>query len=862
MKITNAQNNSNFGAAARSRGKMLETVFDYNNRQRIAAALTLNKRNRGDMFGCILDETAEVIEWVDVSHLGLMSFQIFEPIVRANNANAVNLTPSFVWEAATNDSEQEAAADVAEAVQNHLFPRFITDVVREQSCELAQLSHNYFYYVYFDPNAESFSIRAPKHRKEKIKFGYQSYFCASCGEEILAEDAPMPETPMSLDAQNLYKNVDGFSTDAENPENGSMLLEQILNAQIPSMNRIPCPTCGGSMDLLGEVEEREEEVPDGYEDVPAGDLRFKLVSSFEMVVDERNARAGDPDGAHYLCYRHLVPEYEIKARYADMDLEVARQTETDWSLGNRWLRALETSGSIVRHGSYELSGIDSLLELKEWFYDKKAWTGEKWDELYELKNASGEVKFDVYPGETLEQACKRNFGVCYGIKIDIIGEQILDISPVRKQANWSGGLWMINATSFYGKAQESLLSLQDATNEFFNMMYEHASHASMPHTILDGMMFDGEDFQNRAGSYSYTKPGFNRTRPISDFIYRLDPSRMPPEVGNLFTFLIEGSREMSGATKTSTGGSDPNIKTLGGQQLTVQRALGLMAGYFKSNTLALRRFIENAVEQFRANMPPEAYLSIKTPDGEEMRDESIEAFRQASIGQTILCKAVQGTDIPTAFEEMQANYQIALQMGLFAPPELSGIPPEIQAKMLKLLRIDYDPNNYADQKRIAYARLKELKNLTKDAENAPEVMDESGNIAEDVIMTLDSQVPFLDRQDAHLLHIQILDAACVAASGAEVPNLLLIRLLQFRANRHYQAVAQMQAEQAATAGQVSKVQKTASGEDEPTETNEMSEEDRLVAEMLEREEERKHESEEKEKEREHQFMMANNQQKS
>jgi len=345
---------------------------------------------------------------------------------------------------------------------------------------------------------------------------------------------------------------------------------------------------------------------------------------------------------------------------------------------------------------------------------------------------------------------------------------------------------------------------------------------------------------------------------------------MAPEVANLFSFMIEGSREISGTTKGSTGGSDPNIKTFKGQQLSVQRAIGQMTGYFKSHSLALRRFAENAVEQFRANMPLAAYRYIKAPNGEEMKEHDIECFRAAAIGRDILCKSVEGTDIPQAFLDLQENYVTALQLGLFAPPELSGMPPEVQAKMLKLLRIEYDPGNYNDQKHVAYDRLKTIKMLTENA--GPEVLDETGQVRLDVLMNLDSQVPFLDRQDAHLLYMQILDAACVAASAAQPPNMLLIRLLQFRSNRHAQAVAMAQAQSAMFQKQISgengngngngngaKTEKSENGTG--GEDGKLSDKDRLLAEMFEKESQRAHKTDENDKDRELKLLMAHSERK-
>lgn len=802
----------------------LKTEADFNGRRRIALAIMMNKRNRGDMFGFVpmYDDLVE-LEYIPVSEAGLMKWQIFEQTVRANNANVLNVRNEFIWEAATGDPDAEAAAELANSISDYIRQRFHTDDKRECMCELAQLSHAFFLYSDFDHKKESFVIRRAKTKTISVPVGVERYHCPSCdyivdkkefdkerevhGQQQFDDASQMIASVVPPELLNpAPPEVEGMATaDPSQPQppqqqqGGGVapgaLLHAILKHEQGEMMNAPvtCPDCGAEMEVQGFTVQESAEVPDGFEDVAAGDFDDRLVTSFEVLIDERHAKGGNTDKAHWLCYRPLTPLYAIQQRYENMTSELKFQSETDWSEASQWLRALETSGDIIHRTNSQLYGIDRLFEPEYWWFTPEACGTWREPEGWELKDEKDTVLFDIRKDETVREACMRNFGKFEGLRIEFLGDEIKKVATEKLTDRWKSGHWLVNATSFWGKGLETLLDLQQIVNVFINMMYEHAEHTSMPHRIIDGLMFDHEDFQNRAGHVSYTRKGFVREKPIKDYIADLSPQQMSGEVFGLFSYILgPGKQDVTGVSAGSVGISDPNVKTAHGQSLSVQRALGMETPYFKSERRAVNGWLTNMTKIFQQNMPVEAYQYVKAANGEELKDVDIEIFKKMQIGHDIVLKDVEGTDMPQTHVEMRENYALAMQLGLFAPSEMSGIPPEVQTKMLKMLRIDWDANNFADQRRVAYIRLKKMK---QEAEmRFSEAMAPDGSIDKNLITEILLSIPFLPRQDAHLVHIGILDAFCVAESAKPAPNSLLIALLQGRAMQHSQAMQAMQSE--------------------------------------------------------------------
>lgn len=835
------QNELSFDQFFLKRCEALEKDADYNGRRRLAMAILMFMRRKGDMFSFIPDaDNYANLEYIPVSEAGLVKWNLFEPIVRANNANALNVKFEYVWEAATGDPDIEAGADIANSITETVRQRYYTEDKREGMCELAQLSHCFFLYTDWDKRKKSFKIRRAKKKLVNVPLGFERYSCPQCGYKVGAKDfhqdrelstqmlldhaketvatavgpdmlagqpapgempaggdgEPQGQDPAAMQAPDAEQPA-GDPAAAPRPGGGvppGAMLDVILRHEKGEMDKAPpaCPECGAEMESENTVTFQQHEVPDGFEEFTAGDFDDRLVSSFEVLIDERHGKRGNSDAAHWMCYRPLTPLYEVQSRYAGLIEELKHQSETDWSDSSQWLRALETSCDLVRRSNSELTGIDRLFEPKWWWFIPEACGIWKEPEGYELKDDDGNVIFDVKKSETVEAACIRNFGEFEGLRLEILGGRIVKVKSEYKNDRWKSGHWLVNALGFFGKGQEALLDLNTIVNEYVNMMYEHDMHESNPHTIIDGMMFDGEHFENRAGHISYTRPGFTREKGIDFYIKQLEPTAMSNQPFNLFSYILgPGKQDISGVTAGSVGTSDPNVRTAKGQQLTVQRALGMETPYFKSEKRAVRGYLENLTKLAQKNWPPEAYQYIKGGNGEELKDTDIEIFRKLQIGRDIILKDIEGTDIPQSNIEMRENYALAMQLGLFAPAAMSGVPPEIQSKMLKMLRIDYDADNYADHRRIAYDRVKKLK---AEAEaRFGEAMMPDGSIDPNLVMEILVGVPFLARQDAHMVHIGILDAFCVAESAKPNPNRLLIALLQGRAQQH--GTAQQQAEQ-------------------------------------------------------------------
>lgn len=588
-----------------------------------------------------------------------MKWPVLGPVVRANDANWMSTRIKQEIESTSSEPRKKGAEIVAEAVYNYLYKKDWTARNEQLMSQYCQLGFVYGLYSGFSKHASSKKIKVPKIRQTEIPPEEPEWYCSQCG-------------------------ISGSATDLATEQG-----QDLSGAQ-------RCPACG---QMSAHVDEQENEaksieVEDGYEEFAEGDSFTKVVPSLLFLIDEVNAKAGDASGAQFLNYNRLSRRYEQKVLYGKAAEGLDSQDGKDWLDGVKWWHALETGGNAPgeqQSGGKGKVSDDDLLQERHWWFRPAVFGSWK-----APANYSHPCGFKIKKGQTLQEAFEAQGKEYKGLYLCMVGKKVLYIDTEDHHDCWSFGLWMMNGASFYGKAQQELLDIQEAANEWFTMFFEYGERSSMPQTIADRQMFNRKDFDNRAGGVILTKKGFTRQKPISSYVMRLEPARLSSDLYEIFALLDKGKDDISGVSKASTGMADPSNRTMGGQALLTQRSQGLMVPSQKSKGEAQGLWGKQQLKIAQKYWTDDRIKQVLSKTDKSWDDENIVAFREIDIDNELIVEAAEGTDIPITFHEKAQNLMSIVASGILWNPQ---VPVDLRQQIAHYANIDYDPENVESERR-------------------------------------------------------------------------------------------------------------------------------------------------------------------
>lgn len=626
-------------------------------RWRTAMSVTLFKRFNNDYHGYW---DGALSTWLDVPSQGLMKWPVIGPVVRANDSNWMSTRIKQDIESTSSDPRKKGAEVVAEAIYNYLYKKDWTPRNEQLMSQYCQLGFVYGLYSGFSKHASSKTTKIPKLKETEIAPDDPEWYCAECG-------------------------VSGPATDLATEEGQDLSGPQ------------KCPACGKMSAHVDEddSEPKSIEVEDGYDEIAEGDSFTKVVPSLLFMVDEVNSKAGDASGAQWFNYNRLSRRYEIKSLYSEAATKLDSSDGKKWLDSVKWWHALETGAPVQT--DQQLSGgkgkvsDDDLLQERHWWFRPAVFGSWK-----SPANFSHPCGFKIKKGQTIKEAFEAQGKEYKGLYLCMVGKKVMYIDTEDHQDCWAFGLWMMNGASFYGKAQQELLDIQEAANEWFTMFFEYGERSSMPQTIADRQMFNRKDFDNRAGGVILTKKGFNRQKPISSYVMRLEPARLSSDLYSIFELLDKGKDDISGVSKASTGMGDSSNRTMGGQALLTQRSQGLMVPSQKSKGEAGGLWGKQQLKIWQRYASDDRLRQILSKLDKSWDEDNIAAFRELDIDNELTIEPAEGTDIPITFHEKANNLMQIVASGILWNPE---VPVDLREQIAHYANIDYDPESVEAQRR-------------------------------------------------------------------------------------------------------------------------------------------------------------------
>lgn len=719
------------------RGKLnrIDRLNEQQERRRIQTYVTLTRRYRGDLLGFFASDNSGT--WIPCNNRGLKRVNVVAPVVRANNKNWMEAGVRLEITASNGDPEKAGAADLAQSIADQISIRDWNEHFEEMISELAQLSSCYF--IYSSINQElGPTIKVPRMAQASAQ-----YSCPGCGAS-----GPQQQAQMGM-----------------------------------------CPDCGMPVQTTDD-----RQVHDGYDEQKAGDSETRLFTAYEMKVDERNCKGGELKDARWIRNNYLVyrNELEMLRPWALLN------GNGDWTEGLKQARALETSSA--QSGEPDQAGGDNdqdedLLDYRRYWLSKKTLAGYINPTDYKHGDEAYGYVFELAAGQSLEEKyAEEGFE---GLYVERLGDEVLMYANEDLRKKWTVGHWQMDATTFWGKAQEDLLDLQEMRIEMVNIFFQAGMSMSLPPLIIDGRMFDGEDFVNDPGAIVYTRKGFDHEHPISDYLHQMFPQAPGNEMFAFYNLLVESTDESSGVSPVSVGQGDMANKTAHGQELLTQRAVGLIVPSQKSKAKAKIEWIRQQLELVQKYWSPDRYMPIKTKYGEEWKEQDIESFRNLNICEDLVIGYVEGSEVPITLNQKAQNMGIVLASGLLENPE---IPIQLKQMVFRLAGIDYDIQNFEAEIRLCNARRRRIEIQIQNCEQdgSAWVIDEQGMPQVDpygypvpnpqtVMMVLNAPgCAIIPESDSHPTHAEFWSGQIKATAARDDADPFKLAVFRERLNEHVQ----------------------------------------------------------------------------
>ena len=670
--------NLKFDDMIRERTRAWAQEYDETNRERIAEAVTLTMRKRGDYFGYFFNKSRSNSQWRAFTGAGMVTYPVIGRSIRSKIATAVSTRVQTETEAVRNVPEKQAGAELARNILKFLRPTLRTKAQETTIAELCQLLRFCFIHSNYKPEGGAL-IDVPVTKQIEKKFGTTEYVCRSCGFVYTPEDLGAPDIAdefkeMDLSDDTQVIDVEGGGPAKQlnegNPQNyqedaaieGEPVFDEESEAILSHTANLACPECGTNTLVLENRAkyERIDALTGEYRKVETGEMECRVVSPLLTRIDSYKAIGFDYKKADWFNYHPLVPAYEILA-IAPQLKEFLETGENRWSESARWHFELNnntstSSGYSHRGKNYRL---DELTEVNCWWISPNACYGWRSPEKFELEqftcNEEGElervgVMFNIAEGETIEAACRRQFGGEFrGLFVVLCGDELVGVGNEFFTEKWIGVPWKVDSQSFFPQGEENLLKLQDAATNVLGLWYAYIRRFGTAPLVVDEMQFDMDTVAN------WNQPGniIKKNKSIAENenidwrrgIGFLEPGNLSSATKEMVQLIIDIAKEESGIFNETVGNVETTDETLGGRQIALTQSLSLMTPTQQAKAQAFCEQDYQWLELWQRYAPDEAYMLIKGTFEEEWKPQDIEAYRALDIRKELTITVVEGTDI-------------------------------------------------------------------------------------------------------------------------------------------------------------------------------------------------------------------------
>lgn len=640
--------------------------------QRVQWAVTMRRRFRGtsmsDRCGVFFPIASQSTGWCDV-YAGLHTLNIIKPTVRANEATMVEARIAVQIKPGTSEGKIEGAAGVAQGVYDFLDNRDWDERLEGQLNQSIQLSGSEFILSRKNPNKLSEKLKRPVYGK--IPIPVPGEFSCGCGA--------------------------GGHFDGE------------ITPDDLGHGTTPCPKCGNAAMVTQPPGVEEFEGPVNEEEFQVADSDTKLVSMFEIRMDEMHTQGGNIDAAWWFERHYGEYRCSVEAKYPHIDF--GQPKPLSYSL--KWELALRNGAQGVDYFNADRRENPDLdiFEIREIYLRPELYRHRVEPSDFKLLGPNDEILFEVKAGDKLIETAPD--GICFRI----CDEHLLYVYNKKPDyKNDDGEFYSCDFRDEYQMVQflpdadapwslgiVELEPIQQDVNNNRTIDQTSLEKNAQTNLLYDSLHFDSGAFDT---DLVPTRAGITRDRPLKDYVAQLDAPMLGDGVMKSTAVLMSWADKIGGVQPAMVGASQPG-QPYAAQLQQKQQSQGLLAPSQQSKAQAKKGWAKQQLK-IAQGWPEERFEYIKSKFGEEWKDQDIKAFLECDIDRDLDIEHIEGSEIPRGLieREMQLKEFMSNAIAMAAIPGWvpEGTGTEIFAKMAEYADLSVDIGNAEGNQRLAQRR--------------------------------------------------------------------------------------------------------------------------------------------------------------
>lgn len=648
----------------------IENQCRFSERLLVNDSVTLRKRNRdlndNDRLSAFSSVSGGWMATLDTQDI--YSINIVKPTIRVNaaamqSANVkIDIEPRF-----SKDTTTQMAADVAKAIVEQWERTYWTSELEEFIAMEQMLGPG----VFLDTNRNPHLTR--KHslpQWDEVEVEQPGIaICPQCGEQ----------TPVSGDVEEV----------------------------------IPCASCDGVAVLESMPENIMADVPTGYSEFSTGQTETKAHPFFEFRMDDQGTQGGNLDRARWFEHHFIASLDELELEYPESASAIRGAVAMDWSYPLRWQQTLQRNRMVPT--DFNSESVIEQREVRDIFLTPAMYLNHPFSADFSLKDAEGNVRFEVKQGKTLADAQfeGETFEEPQVWCLRLVGRELVDAYPSDFRERFAYITFTRNTSSPWGHFLYEIVALQDIVNINITIQMYHIERNARTSIVYNRDSFDPEAFDE---DLIPTKNTIPPEIPIDSQFSIVPALRMSGEPMEMFAAIMGTKSDVMLTTPAMMGQAAPN-EPYAAQLLQKQSSLGLLAPAGQSKALAKVRCAKQVLRCAKKDWTDEDTEDLLRLNG-EWTEDYIEAFLDCALDTDLIIEYVQGSEIPQTLIEKEVKLQKMLsdlmQMASIAPgmikPEMIV---EVYSELTQASGIDIDLNNTERDLRLAESRYDKIVDLVR-----------------------------------------------------------------------------------------------------------------------------------------------------
>lgn len=641
-------------------------IGEYN---RVVLSVGLERRYRdqtlSDRFGYFSSRGI----WRDLPDMqDLRTFNIVQPTIRATKAVITQANPKIeIQPRFEKNYTQQLAAEAGRVLVEQDEREFWTSSFLEQIGDRIQIDPGCFVKTDWCEKSEKTAKVTNYEKQEFISSG--EAVCPTCEYSQIVSEMIMPD------------------------EHG--------------MATVPCRECGNEAIVSSFPEMETVDFPNGQTDVNVGKAEITLHSALQFIADENGTSGGNLMRGKWLCHRYLMYEYELKAKYRNLNLT----DSVSWSFATKWLYALNKGHAFVGGMQDGLLKEFELHEVCDWYFVPEVFA----NRIEESDCNIGNIK--IKRGENILKKLKTNLGICYRR----VGNEIAEVFAKDFRRTFQYISFLKDAHAFWALPQTVLMTCQDLITEYLTIQADIASRNVEGTTVINSEYLNEEDLLQPVVRTKKAYPTDKNFQPAMH-IPAMPISPVPMQMVEMSMTMKDKLSGVSSIMMGQLPGNEPYSSVA----LQREQSLGLLSTALHSIAEA-KKNSDKEVLRLRKEKMSDAELLELIEYNENLSIEHIKAFKNCNIDSDLAIDYVQGTAVPRSLFERELS--LRQQMNDFIA--LAQLNPELitSTTVNDFLNgfseitnsIELDINNIKADKQLAQKRYQTLKEFS---EKLPENPDE------------------------------------------------------------------------------------------------------------------------------------------